>query len=64
MGQKQTSAKCQLQLMLDADAAPSPQLLNLLAHHKAGVIALLRPENDGWSAYDWLAYFDERAGIV
>jgi hypothetical protein len=50
--------------MLDADAAPSPQLLNLLAHHKAGMIALLRPENDGWSPYDWLAYFDERAGIA
>jgi hypothetical protein len=51
-------------LTLDADGAPSAYLLNLLAHHKAGVIALLRPGNDGWSAFDWLAYFDERAGIA
>lgn len=51
-------------LTLDADAAPPPRVLELLARHKAQVIALLRPGGDGWSADDWLAFLDERAGIV
>lgn len=32
--------------------------------HKPGIVALLRPGRDGWSADDWLAFFDERAGIA
>jgi hypothetical protein len=36
----------------------------LLLQHKAGVVALLRAAHDGWSAKDWLAFFDERAGIA
>jgi hypothetical protein len=39
-------------------------MLELLARHKAGIIALLREGKDGWSGEDWLAYFDERAGIA
>ena len=27
-------------------------------------MALLRPGDDGWSAEDWRAFFDERAGIA
>jgi hypothetical protein len=51
-------------LTLEASAAPAPAGLDLLSRHKAGVVALLGPANDGWSAYDWLAFFDERAGIA
>ena len=51
-------------LTLDADAAPPPAVLDLLARHKAQVIALLRPGGDGWSGEDWRAFFDERAGIA
>lgn len=50
-------------LTLDADAAPPPVVLELLARHKAQVIALLRPGGDGWSGEDWRAFFEERAGI-
>jgi hypothetical protein len=45
-------------LTLEADAAPPTALLDLLSRQKAGIIALLRP------AHDWLAFFDERAGIA
>ena len=31
---------------------------------KAEVVVLLRPAAYGWSAEDWRAYFDERAGIA
>ena len=51
-------------LTLEAATAPSPTVLDLLASHKAGIVALLRPANDGWSGEDWLAFFDERAGIA
>lgn len=51
-------------LTLDADAAPPPAVLDLLARHKAQVIALLRPGGDGWSGEDWRALFDERAAIA
>ena len=51
-------------LTLEATTAPPPALLGLLSRHKAAVIALLRVGRDGWSGEDWLAYFDERAGII
>jgi hypothetical protein len=50
-------------LMLEAAAAPPASMLDLLSRHKAGIVALLRPVN-GWSGADWLAFFDERAGIA
>ena len=31
---------------------------------RPGSCALLRPASDGWSAEDWQAFFDERAGIA
>src|SRR5262245_60969432 len=51
-------------LVLEAPAAPPPAVLDLLSRHKAGVVALLHPANDGWSAEDWLAFFEERANIA
>ena len=51
-------------LVLEAAAPPPAAVLDLLSRHKAGIVALLRPADDGWSAEDWQAFFDERAGIV
>ena len=50
-------------LTLDADIAPPPEVIDLLARHKAQVIALLRHGPDGWSGEDWRTFFEERAGI-
>lgn len=49
-------------LALSASAAPSEFVINALSQHKAEIVALLRP--DGWSSEDWLAFFDERAGVA
>jgi hypothetical protein len=51
-------------LTLEAEAAPPPAVLDLLVRHKTGIVALLRTGSDGWSGEDWLAFFDERAGIA
>jgi hypothetical protein len=51
-------------LVLEAFAAPPPAMLDLLSRNKVGIVALLRPGDDGWSAEDWRAFFDERAGIA
>jgi hypothetical protein len=51
-------------LVLEGVAAPPPAMLDLLSRNKAGILALLRPGDDGWSAEDWRAFFDERAGIA
>ena len=51
-------------LVLSAASAPAPAVLDVLSRHKAGIVALLRPGRDGWSAEDWQVYFDERAGIA
>jgi hypothetical protein len=51
-------------LLLEAREPPSPQVLSALASHKSGIIALLRASDGGWTAADWQAYFDERAGIA
>ena len=42
-------------LVLEASAPPSAAVLDLLARHKADLIMLLRPGDDGWSAEDWRA---------
>ena len=39
-------------------------MLDLLSRHKTGIVALLRPANDGWSSEDWLTFYDEREGIA
>ena len=51
-------------LVLEAASAPPAAVLDALSRHKAGIVALLRPAEDGWSAEDWQAFFDERAGIA
>jgi hypothetical protein len=51
-------------LALSAASAPPTAVLDALSQHKAEIVALLRPGHDGWSAEDWQAYFDERAGII
>jgi hypothetical protein len=51
-------------LVLQASVPPPPVVLDALSRHKAGIVALLRPANDGWTAEDWQAFFDERAGIA
>jgi hypothetical protein len=51
-------------LLLEASAPPHTAILDLLSNHKAGVVALLRSDRDGWSAEDWQVYFDERAAIA
>ena len=43
---------------------PPTAVLDLLACHKAGIVRLLRSGDDEWSAEDWQAFFDERAGIA
>ncbi len=51
-------------LVLEAPSQPSAGVLDLLSHHKAGILSLLRPADVGWLAEDWRAFFDERAGIA
>jgi hypothetical protein len=51
-------------LALEASAPPPAEVLDLLARHKADIVTLLRPGNDGWSGEDWREFFEERAGIA
>jgi hypothetical protein len=51
-------------LALKAASAPPAAVLDALSRHKAQIVALLRPAEDGWSAEDWQVFFDERAGII
>jgi hypothetical protein len=52
------------ELVLEASDAPLPAVLDALSRHKAGILTLLRLADDDWSAEDWHALFDERAGIA
>ena len=49
-------------LVLKASARPPPRVFDLLRRHKAEIMLLLRPADDGWSADDWQVFFAERAG--
>jgi hypothetical protein len=51
-------------LALKAASAPPAAVLDALSRHKAEVMVLLRPAEDGWSAEDWQVFFEERASIV
>jgi hypothetical protein len=51
-------------LILEASAEPPSSVLDLLLVNKASIVTMLRPGADGWSAEDWHAFFDERAGIA
>jgi hypothetical protein len=51
-------------LLLEASVPPPPDVIDLLSSHKASIVALLRPAEDGWSSEDWKVFVDERAGII
>ena len=51
-------------LVLEASAEPPQAVLDVLARHKLSILALLRPGQAGWTAEDWRACFDERAGFL
>ena len=51
-------------LLLEANAEPPQAVLDVLARHKLSILALLRSGQDGWTAEDWQARFDERAGSL
>jgi hypothetical protein len=51
-------------LVLEAAVPPPSYVLDLLLLHKAGVVAMLRLDKDGWSIEEWQALYDERAGIA
>ena len=51
-------------LVLKAASSPPASVLDALSCNKAGIVALLRPGDDGWSAEDWQLFFDERSGIA
>jgi hypothetical protein len=51
-------------LLLEANAEPPQAVLELLARHKLSILALLRSSQDGWTAEDWRARFDECAGFL
>jgi hypothetical protein len=51
-------------LVLEASTAPPAAVFDALARHKAEIVALLRPGEDGWTVEDWRVFFEERAGIV
>ncbi len=51
-------------LIVEASAPPPTDVVDLLLLNKGGIVALLRPSRDGWSAEDWQGFFDERAGIA
>ena len=51
-------------LALSAASEPPAAVLDAVSRHKAQIVALLRPGRDGWSGENWLAFFDERAGIA
>ncbi|QIO33795.1 hypothetical protein [Bradyrhizobium sp. 1(2017)] len=51
-------------LVLTAAEAPRGTVLSELSRRKPEIVALLRAARDNWSDADWLAFFDERAGIA
>ena len=51
-------------LVLEASAEPPQAVLDVLVRHKLSILALLRPAQGGWTAEDWRARFDERAGFL
>ena len=51
-------------LSLRGTAEPPAAVLDALRRHKAEVVVMLRPGQDGWSAEDWQLYFEERAAVA
>ena len=51
-------------LVLDADLEPPVDVVNAIRQDKAGIIELLAPPGDRWTAEDWRAFYDERIAIA
>ena len=51
-------------LVLEAAVPPPPAVIDLLSSHKAAIMALLSPAEDGWLTEDRRALFAERAAII
>ncbi len=51
-------------LILVADREPAPGVLEAIRRYKVGIVALLTAAESKWTAEDWQAFFDERAGIA
>ena len=51
-------------LLLTASIEPPANILDALARYKQDIIGILAPTDMGSTAEDWLASFDERAGIA
>jgi hypothetical protein len=51
-------------LMLRAPGPPPAAVLEALKRYKPGIVALLRRARSDWTAADWEAFFNERAGIA
>ena len=51
-------------LLWEAASKPPAVVLDGLSRHKAEIVAILRPNKDGWSAEDWRLFFEERAAIA
>jgi len=51
-------------VVLKTASAPPDDVLLALRGHNPGIIALLRRGDDGRSAEDWLAFFDERVTTI
>jgi hypothetical protein len=51
-------------LMLEAAAAPPAAIVDDLKRHKSEIVTILRSADLGPSVEDWLALFDERAGVL
>jgi hypothetical protein len=51
-------------MLVEALGPPPAAVLDLLSHHKTGILRMLRPTPDGWSAANWQIFFQERASIL
>jgi hypothetical protein len=51
-------------LVLQAAAAPPAALIDALARHKSEVVALLRPDEDGWTAEHWQSFLHRWTNIA
>src|SRR5438046_2250546 len=51
-------------LLLEASSRPPAAVLDALSRYKTEIVASLRPRTAAWSAEDWYAFFQERAGVA
>lgn len=51
-------------LTLEASAPPLAEVHDLLARHKAEILIMLRPGDDGWNGEEWQEFFEDRARVA